>query len=53
MFEKCIKCERLGRNCAPNLMILQFPELMQWCIKRQKYLEWTNQDLANYSSGPV
>lgn len=53
MFEKCIKCDRIGISCVPNLMLLPFPELMQWCIKRQKYLEWTNQGLAEKSNVPV
>lgn len=53
MFERCIKCERLGKSCAPNLMILPFLDLMQWCTKRQKYLEWTNQELADHSTIPV
>lgn len=53
MFEKCIKCERLGTSCAPNLMVLPFLDLMQWCTKRQKYLEWTNQELADRSTVPV
>ena len=53
MFEKCIKCERLGQSCAPNLMVLPFQDLIQWCTKRQKYLEWTNQELADRSTVPV
>ena len=53
MFEKCIKCDSLGESCVPDLMILPFPELIQWCIKRQKYLDWTNQDWADKSKVPV
>ena len=53
MFEKCIKCERLGESCVPNLMVLPFAELMQWCTKRQKHLEWTSQQLADHSNVPV
>lgn len=53
MFEKCIKCNRIGESCVPNLMLLPFSELMQWCIKRQKYLEWTNQTLADKSKVPI
>ena len=53
MFDKCIKCNRIGESCVPNLMILSFPELMQWCTKRQKYLEWTNHVLAEKSKVPV
>lgn len=52
MFDKCIKCPRIGESCVPNIMLLSFPELIQWCIKRQKYLEWTNQMLADKSTVP-
>lgn len=53
MFEKCIKCPRIGESCVPNLMLLPFPDLMQWCIKRQKYLGWTDQTLADNSKVPI
>ena len=53
MFDKCIKCDRLGESCVPNLMVLPFSELIQWCVKRQKHLGWTNQTLADKSTVPV
>lgn len=53
MFDKCIKCNRLGGSCVPNLMLLSFSELIQWCGKRQKHLEWTNQKLADESKVPI
>lgn len=53
MFEKCISCKRMGESCVPNLMLLPFSELMQWCGKRQKHLGWTNQALADKSKVPV
>lgn len=53
MFEKCIKCDRLGESCVPNLMLLPFSELLQWWSKRQKHLEWTNQVLSDKSKVPV
>lgn len=53
MFEKCIKCNRMGESCVPNLMLLPFSNLMQWCAKRQKHLEWTNQTLAEKSQVPI
>lgn len=53
MFEKCIPCKKMGVSCVPNLMLLPFPDLMQWCTKRQKYLEWTNQTLAEKSKVPL
>ena len=53
MFEKCIKCNRIGDSCVPNLWLLPFHDLIQWCIKRQKHLGWTNQDWADRSTVPV
>ena len=52
MFEKCIKCPKIGESCVPNLMLLPFTELIQWCNQRQKYLGWTNKELANKSKVP-
>ena len=53
MYEKCIICNRIGESCVPNLMRLSFPDLIQWCNKRQKHLGWTNQTLADKSKVPV
>ena len=53
MFEKCIKCTRMGESCVPNLMLLPFSDLMQWCTNRQKHLAWTNQALADKSKVPI
>ena len=53
MFEKCITCTRMGESCVPNLILLPFSDLMQWCTKRQKHLGWTNQVLADKSKVPL
>ena len=53
MFDKCIPCNRIGESCVPNLMLLPFPALVQWCIKRQKYRGWTNQKLEEESKVPA
>lgn len=53
MFEKCIRCDRLGESCVPNLMLLDFHNLIQWAVKRQKHLGWTNQTMADRSKVPV
>ena len=53
MFEKCIKCTRMGESCVPNLMLLPFSVLIQWCANRQKHLGWTNHILAEKSKVPV
>ena len=52
MFDKCIKCARLGESCVPNLMLLPFSELIQWSNKRQNHLGWTNKTLAEKSQVP-
>ena len=52
MFDKCIPCKKIGISCVPNLMLLPFPELVRWCIKRQKHLGWTNQVLSEKSKVP-
>lgn len=53
MYEKCITCSRIGESCIPNLMRLPFPDLIQWCNKRQKHLDWTNQVLAYRCNVPI
>ena len=53
MFEKCIKCPKIGENCVPNLMLLPFDDLIHWCNQRQKYLGLTNHELADKSKVPV
>ena len=52
MYEKCIACDSIGVSCVPNIMRMQFPDVIQWCIKRQKHLGWTNHDLADKSNVP-
>lgn len=53
MFEKCIKCHRIGESCVPNLMLLPFANLLQWCDKRQAHLGWSNKTLADKSTVPL
>lgn len=53
MFEKCITCPKIGESCVPNIVLLPFAGLVQWCIKRQKHLGWSNQMLADKSGVPV
>ena len=53
MLEKCIKCNRMGESCVPNLMLLPFHDLLKWCEKRQNHLEWTNKTLAEKSHVPI
>lgn len=52
-FEKCIGCPIIGKRCVPNLWLLPFPALVQWCIKFQKHLGWSNQFWSDKSKVPV
>lgn len=53
MFDRCITCERLGQDCVPNLMALDFPKLLEWWKKRQAFLGWSNQMLSDKSTIPL
>lgn len=53
MFSTCIKCERLGLDCVPNLMALPFPDLLEWWKHRQRFLNWSNQVLSEKSNIPI
>ena len=53
MYEKCITCDSIGVSCVPNLTRMEFPDIIHWCIIRQKHLGWTNQTLADKSKVPV
>lgn len=53
MFDRCIKCDRLGQDCVPNLLALPWEGLLNWWKERQKFLGWTNQVLSDKSGIPV
>lgn len=53
MFDRCIKCERIGQDCVPNLLALPWADLLNWWKERQKFLGWTNQTLSEESGIPV
>lgn len=53
MFNTCIKCDRLGLDCVPNLMALPFPDLLEWWKERQRFLGWSNQVLSEKSNIPI
>lgn len=53
MLDKYIPCSGIEDSRVPNLILLPFPVLMQWCGKQQKYLGWTNQTLAEKSGVPL
>lgn len=53
MFSSCVKCDRVGQDCVPNLMALPFVDLLEWWKDRQRHLGWTNQTLSEKSNIPI
>lgn len=53
MYDQCIKCELIGKNCVPNLFELSWPDLLNWWKERQKFLGWSNQVLSDKSGVPL
>lgn len=52
MYEKCIKCERLGKDCIPNLYNMSVEEIRVWAKKLKDEKGWSNADLAKASGVP-
>ena len=52
MYEKCIDCDRLGKDCIPNLYIMTSDEIRDWARKRKEFLGWSNADLSEKSGVP-
>lgn len=52
MYEKCIRCNRLGKDCIPNLYIMEVDEIRDWARKRKEFLGWSNAELAKASGVP-
>lgn len=52
MYEKCIKCDKLGKTCVPFFAAMTISELLEWCRLRKQYLRWSNAYLAEKSNVP-
>lgn len=52
MFEKCIKCDRLGKDCVPNIFIMPMDETREWAMKLKAYKRISNAQLAKLSGVP-
>ena len=49
MFNKCVTCERLGKDCSPNFYSLSVEEVRNWARRRLDYLDWSYTDLSEAS----
>lgn len=52
MYEKCINCEHLGKDCIPNLYVMSVSDIKTWAKKLKDYKGWTNAHLAEVSGVP-
>lgn len=52
MYEKCIKCDKLGKTCVPYFAAMQISEVLAWCRARKQFLRWSNAELADRSRVP-
>lgn len=52
MFEQCIKCEHLGKDCSPNLFIMPMKEIREWAMQLKAYKHITNAELSERSGVP-
>lgn len=52
MFEKCIECEKLGKECHPNLYIMNMAEIRDFLRARKDFQGMTNADVAERSGIP-
>lgn len=52
MYEKCIGCERLGKDCYPNLYVMNIEEIREWALALKKHRGLTNAELSDMSGVP-
>lgn len=52
MYEKCIECERLGKDCIPNLYVMSIVEVRDWARERKEFLGLSNAELSEMSGVP-
>ena len=52
MYEKCIGCDRLGKDCIPNLYIMDVEEIREWAREQKEYKGLTNAELSELSGVP-
>lgn len=53
MYEKCIKCPKVGVSCeGPHFFTMSAEDLLEWCKERKKFLKLSNEKLAELSGIP-
>ena len=53
MYEKCVKCPKVGISCeGPHFFTMSAAGLLEWCKERKKFLKISNEKLAELSGIP-
>ena len=52
MYEKCVKCEHLGKDCIPNFYAMDIGEIRDFARKLKEEKGWSNAYLAEVSGVP-
>lgn len=52
MYEKCITCDKLGKECIPNLYVMDVSEIRDWARALKAHKGISNAELANLSGVP-
>lgn len=52
MYEKCVECDRLGKDCIPNLYVMSADEIRDFARKLKDKNGWSNAELASVSGVP-
>lgn len=52
MYEKCISCDKLGKECIPNLYVMDVAEIRNWARALKSSKGLSNADLAQLSGVP-
>lgn len=49
MYEKCLKCNHLGRDCFPNLYVMPVEDMREFAIKLKKERNLSNAKISKIS----
>ena len=53
LYSECVKCNKLGIECdGPNFFTLPAHDILEWCKARKKFLNLSNDKIADLSGVP-
>ena len=52
MYDKCVKCDHLGKDCIPNFYAMDIGEIRDFARKLKEEKGWSNAYLSEVSGVP-